>query len=516
MKKVFLDSNAVEKKVKAYYSIPEFLMMENAAHGLENAVLNHLGNFYSESTDFNSRTTSFSDKSVFIACGKGNNGADGLALARFLKNKCQVYVYCPEIPKTEEGKFQYEMAKKLGISFNSIFNNQDVFVDCVFGTGFHGEISEDWKVLFNAAKASASWKIACDIPSGISKTGIVSEGTFKANETVTMGAMKLALLSDSAKDFTGRITVADLGISQKDFCELGNDSIFLAEDDDIKLPWRHGENTHKGKFGHISCISGEKAGASILSATAALESGAGLSSIIETSFSNIIQFKLDPSLMITKDFPKASLAFTLGNGLGNADTSSKIKSFLNYFENYLVGLLEQNKNCSLIFDADIFYWSGFPSFFKRISSFSNCKIILTPHPKELAYLCESLELFGEKLNPASALENRVEIGKNFLSLFPNCGLVMKGANTFIAVNERIIILNGGGACLSKAGSGDVLTGILASLLAQNYSLEDACISGCALLGMAAENFGKDRFDLTALKLCSEIRKTLYKTNEGGK
>ena len=66
MKKVFLDSNAVEKKVKAYYSIPEFLMMENAAHGLENAVLNHLGNFYSESTDLNSRTTSFSDKSVTL------------------------------------------------------------------------------------------------------------------------------------------------------------------------------------------------------------------------------------------------------------------------------------------------------------------------------------------------------------------------------------------------------------------------------------------------------------------
>lgn len=491
MKKVFLDSAAVEKNAKERYSIPEFLMMENAAHGLEAAVLNHFVNLSSK-------------KSVFIACGKGNNGADGLALARFLQNKCSVSVYCPVPPKTLEGEAQYEMAKKLGIQFDSAFENQDIFVDCVFGTGFHGEITEEWKTLFNKAQNSPSWKIACDVPSGISKNGTVSEGAFKANETVTMGSMKLALLSDMAKDYTGKITVKDLGISEEDFCSCGDDKIYLSEDQDIVLPWRKNENTHKGKYGHVSCICGEKAGAAVLSATAALESGTGLSSVIETSFSNISQFKVDPSLMITKDYPSGSLCFTLGNGLGNADKNHNIKDFVNKFENHITKLCNENKHCSVVLDADIFYWSEFPLFLKRLSALKNCRIVLTPHPKELAFLSGSLGLSNEEQSPAKALENRVEIGKSFLQQFPDCALVMKGANTFIAVNNKIVISSRGGSCLSKAGSGDVLTGIIGGLLAQNYKLEEACVSGCGLLGIAAESFGKERFDLTALKLCKEI------------
>jgi len=509
MKKVFLDSAAVEKNAKARYSIPEFLMMENAAGALEKAVLS-----YFEKLSTENPSSSGLEKTVFIACGKGNNGADGLALARFLKGKCRVFVYCPVPPATMEGKAQFEMAEKLGISFNNTFDNQKVFVDCVFGTGFHGEIAEEWKVLFNAAEKSSAWKIACDVPSGISKTGLVSEGAFKANETVTMGSMKLALLSDAAKDFTGKITVANLGISEADFTACGDDNLFLSEEKDFKLPWRNTENTHKGKYGHVSCVSGEKAGAAVLSATAALESGAGLSSVIETPFSNISNFKVDPSLMITKTFPSGSLAFTLGNGLGNPDENESIKSFLQDFEKYLSELCSENKNTAIVLDADIFYWSKFPSFLKRISSLKNCRIVLTPHPKELAWLSKSLALFKEPLTPASALENRLETGKNFLSLFPECALVMKGANTFIAVNNRIIISNGGGACLSKAGSGDVLTGIIGGLLAQNYTLEDACVTGCALLGIAAESFGKDRFDLTALKLCKEIQKVAENAKGG--
>ena len=216
MRSIYIDSSVPENETKKTYNFPEFIMMENAAVALENAVMSFNSDF-----DFN----------VIILCGSGNNGGDGYALARRIYGKVNdVVVYSFNEPKTTEAIIQKKMVQSLGVKIEdanffeeqriSLKSNKTVIVDCIYGTGFHGQFNEQVSEYISFFNNQNCFRLACDIPSGIDKNGNIESKdingkilAFSAHKTVTMGALKVALFSDKAKDFVGIIETGDLGVA---------------------------------------------------------------------------------------------------------------------------------------------------------------------------------------------------------------------------------------------------------------------------------------------------------------
>lgn len=491
MKAVFSDSQKVEKEAKARYGFPEFIMMENAAAALE-AVLSP-------------------DSHILILCGSGNNGGDGYALARRISGKIPCEIFAIKAPKTEEAINQRKMAQAAGVPIltdlppDQKLSSYDVIVDCILGTGFSGELKEPLAGIIEKVNKLPAYKISCDIPSGLA---------FKADLTVTMGCLKTALFDDKAKDLCGKIEVADLGIAAEKFQACGIPDAFLIEKADIKLPWRKNKAAHKGTYGHTTLFAGEKSGAGILAASAALNFGSGLVTLVKTENSNLSQFKISPELMISEQIPANTTCVLIGSGLGKVDKDSgtevpsgpackaleKVKTWF-----------ASAKTPACLFDADLFSWKGFPAFLDQLhSARPEGKIILTPHLKELKTFCDSAFPDEDALTVAelTQAEKRIETGKKICKRFPGVTLIMKSANTFIAHQEEIYICDAGSPSLAKAGSGDVLAGMTAALLSQGYTARDAAITAVYAHAFAGTSFaaGQD-WALTAEKLISRINPT---------
>lgn len=457
MKNIYLDVNFLDKRLVEEFQLNNQILMENAASGLENII-----NKYA-----------ISNSMIIIVVGAGNNGADGLALARKLIGKYNVKIYMPNEPRSELCKIQFEIVKKLDAIFIDKLFLCDIVVDCLFGSGFNGILDDKTKEIIFLMNKIARLKIACDIPSGIGKNGEVDNVVFNADFTISMGALKLAYFSDRAKDVIGEIVEVDLGVSKEKY-ELDSQYKLLTIDDLI-LPKRLLKNSHKGNFGHCCVIAGEKEGACILSSLSAFAFGSGLVSIIG-DVKNIPYH-----IMNTKSLPKNCSAIAFGMGLGDR---------INRYDFDFLG------NIPSVIDADIFN----DPILRTILHKGN--IVLTPHLKEFYSLLKILEL-GEYSIEYIA-KNRINLALDFSKKYPNIVLVLKGANTIIAHEEKIYINTLGCNNLSKGGSGDVLSGMIASLLSQNYSLLDASISAVLAHSIASSRI-KTTYGLTPIDLIEEIK-----------
>lgn len=548
MKPIFSDTRFLEQTAKRLFHFPEFIMMENAAAAMEKEVLSALDEIdgkacknYSETTKDNKK----SDPLVVILCGSGNNGGDGYALSRRLFGKCTVLVLSFGGTKTDEAKRQAEMAFSCGVriveaesaaycNYEETFNSARVFVDCLYGSGFHGELNEKSAAFIEKINSIEGKKIACDISSGIDSFGrILSKDSrgerlaFKADKTIVMGALKAALFSDEAKDFTGRIEVAELGISRDVFekcnsstlfdyadsapanqCKQSEDSkpamqsrsndflcsseckafptAYLLEKTDITLPERNKNNVHKGQFGHCAVVIGEKAGAAIIAGTAALKSGAGLATCVH--FSKHHNFLMNPELMEDASFPEKTSAVLLGCGLGRTNTAA-FNSTLNF--------IFEMKNPACVFDADFFYYDKIGAVLEKLCKMENARVILTPHPKELFALAKNCGI--NEITEKFAIEMRFEATKKIAALFPRIVLIAKGANTLIAHGNELFVSEFGSPALAKAGSGDVLAGFCAGLIAQGFNALEAAKTAVYLQGSASRLF-ENRWELSPLDL----------------
>ncbi|MCR4743068.1 MAG: NAD(P)H-hydrate dehydratase [Treponema sp.] len=487
MNAIYLDSSIPENQAKQRYTFPEFIMMENAAAALENKILSL--------PDFNS------NKQILILCGCGNNGGDGYALARRLFGKCKVSVIKTGQATSSEAIVQAQISKKMGINFLSMayvsqldFSNYFAIVDSIYGSGFHGTFSPEIEKLLIKINKEKAIKIACDIPSGIEKNGRAQKNSFKADFTVTMGALKIALFSDQAKELCGQITVADLGISSTIFNSLAPAQAYLIEEKDIKLPFRKNKNSHKGSYGHSLIFAGEKAGAAILSATAAMNFGSGLTSLLQTANSNLNQFKISPSLMISSEIPEKTTSVIIGNGLGLGKEAEKsITTFIKW--------MKQSKNPNCVIDADLFSYTKLKALLGELNSLEKANIILTPHPKELQNLVNQLSINGKNdYSLEEVIENKLDLGKEILKIYPKLTLILKGANTLILCEEQVFICHIGSPSLAKGGSGDILAGLCGGLLAQGYSAKDAAITAVYSQARAANKISPEDFSLTPEKL----------------
>ena len=348
----------------------------------------------------------------------------------------------------------------------------DCIIDGIFGSGLNKPISSEICEILSLANSAKSLKIAVDIPSGIDKFGRILGGAFCADLTIAMGALKLALFSDGAKDQVGRIKVANLGISRSNF-ERGSE-YFLLQKSDLKLPLRRKQNTNKGDFGHTYVVSGQMSGAAQMAALAAHAIGSGLVSVVSDDPLN-----LSPILMQKSSFDAARVV-VCGCGLGERKID-------------LAAL--RDKSC--VIDADLCYESEILSLLS-----DNSNLIITPHPKEF---CSLLKIAGiADLSVSELQERRFEFARAWSDKFSGV-LVLKGANTLIAQAGIIYVCDKGSAALAKGGSGDVLAGLIGGLLAQGYSPLKASICGVLAHALAARAFAKNSYALNPLDLIEEVK-----------
>ena len=472
MQKVFYSITDLDKRAEKDFNLKNGILMENAARGSAEKIKQL----------FNLKKGD-AKKTIQIVCGSGDNGGDGLALARMLTDDFNVIVVCSKEPKSELCKLQKERLAAVNIPVKkAVSSGCDILFDAFLGTGIRGRLKNEDKKLIEKMNKIEAVKIACDIPSGLNLKGTTSPIAFKDDMTFSMGALKTAFFSDEAKDLTGKIEVIDLGIPRSRYETDSN--IFLLETSDLILPERKLQNTHKRNFGHAGILCGEKKGACFLAASAALKFGAGVLTVCAKKEVPMPFDFMYSAEFLTEEFTAAAI----GPGLG--------KNNFDYASSILAD--KKNRHITFVLDADIFYFDGI----KEIVPYLR-KAVLTPHPKEFAALLKNCGL--GTFSVTDIQQDRFGFVKLFCTKYPETVLILKGANVLIGYGNRIFINPLGSSALSKSGAGDVLTGLITALLAQNYPPLDAAISASLAHSLASRNIGAS-YSLTASKLIKNLEK----------
>jgi len=464
MQKLYDEVGSLDRRCYEVFALSEDILMEHAAEGMARFI----------------RQKFSRGSSVLVVCGAGNNGADGLALARLLHKEYDLKIFIVNEPKSPMAQLQDKRAHAIHVPRTLYLNEADVIVDAIFGTGFNGVLDVEAKSVMQALNKLSAYKIACDIPSGIKANGECDRDTFVADITLTMGAQKKSLYSDSAKRFVGEVEVIELGVARELYETPSQWS--LLDFTDMRLPHKEQLDSHKGSYGHLAVLAGEKSGASMMSALAALRFGVGLATLIGTT--QTPSTPLPFALMYATTLPQNTTAIACGMGLGGA-----------FSEDALLALCENS--LPLLIDADIFSMECISSILKRRD------IILTPHPKEFISLLKKTGVADITIEELQ--RDRFHYVSLFAQEYPNAILLLKGANVIIASDEAYFINPHGSPKLAKGGSGDILSGLIASLLAQGYTPLEATISGSLAHTKLAQNYTGADFSLMPEDLIEGIQ-----------
>lgn len=445
-------------------------------------------------------------KNAVILCGTGKNGGDGFVIARKL---CDAgfhvrVVLAKGMPADDDAGEMFRKLKNTTaviVSYVqdsnaavSAVNDAVLIVDCIFGTGFHGKTEDVLVPLIKTANNSRAKVYAVDIPSGAEcNTGKVAGECIRAHKTLAISCVKPAHIVLPASAYCGETVVVDIGIPEICFIGLGKDAFQTADDAEIAAALTPlSPFSHKGSRGHVVSICGSRnmPGAAVLAANAAVSSGAGLvTAVFPLSAYPAISSKLTEPLLfptsenhagtfsysvyesIVESLSKADCVLT-GCGLGvNNDTEELVRSILH------------KTTCPLVLDADaLTILSSHPEFFKdRVSARS--RIVLTPHPGEMA------KLMRVTINEVQT--NRLAIAKECARQY-NAIAVLKGANTVVASPEggTVYVNPTGNPGLAKGGSGDMLAGMIASLVAQGMDCYSASRAGVYLHGLCGDEASK--------------------------
>lgn len=448
MKAICKEAQSFDKEALEY-GLSEDILLENAGATLALLVR--------KEAKKKQKKTGKKAKILFLL-GGGNNAADGLVAMRHLKH-CKAY----KLGFKENTTYtkQEAILKNYGFEFmqkEPHFNAYDVIVDCILGTGAKRNLDERTAQILQKANKSKALKIACDMP-----TALGQKLCFKADITLCMGVYKELVLEDFAKDFVGKLRLANLGHKFKA-------KSFLLQKKDFQGIQRK-KNSNKGDFGHIYIAANASAGS--LAGLGALHFGAGLVSLLATeSFS--------PLLMLKKDLSNEANAVALGMGLEN----------LELLRNEIL------KNIPLVLDANCFSSKDILLHLHRKD------VVITPHPKEFSRLWQLC--FNEILAVDELQKNRFMYARKFAEQY-ECVLVLKGANTLIAYKEKIFVVNIGNEALAKGGSGDVLSGMIATLLAAGFKAHKAAKNAVLAHALVAKKFKGNPNSFTALKLIKGLQ-----------
>lgn len=450
---------------------------------------------------------------VCVVCGSGNNGGDGFAIARILQNnRYSVETFCVGNPEhyTEETQEQMYRLQECGGKITYGMPQEDsysVVIDAVFGVGLSRKVEGRYRQVIEQMNRMRGTKFAVDIPSGLSATtGCILGCAFKADYTVTFQLKKIGLELSQGRTMAGRVIVPDIGISTDSICE--DQEIVRTGGKDIyrkMLPDRP-EDSNKGTYGRLLVIAGSKgmAGAAYLNAHAAYMTGAGLVRIYTSSDNREILQTLLPEAVITtyEEYNKEELLSLLtwadgvciGSGLGMSRLSEKIlKTVIEYVKVPCLidadglNLLAENKN--------------------YLNQMAERRFVITPHMKEMS------RLTGISVEELKA--DRIQILKDFSSRY-RITCVLKDSRTLIASEEKGIRMNlTGNSAMAKAGSGDVLAGVISGWMVQGKEAEDAAELGTYIHGLSGDlaKFEKGVYSVMARDLIEYISKALMKLEE---
>lgn len=426
---------------------------------------------------------------VYIFCGSGNNGGDGLAIARLLHQKFfNVKVLICRISSSESEDFKTNLTRLPQRSeiLRGYINENDPFpeiekeailIDAILGSGLTRPVTGYWAGFFEYLNESPNNIVAVDMPSGLfaDKTMKNTEGVaIEAQKVFSFEMPKLAFLMRENQHFTQSFYYQSIGLKQDFLNDIDAKNVYVTLDFVNQRIRKRDKFSHKGSYGHALLVVGSygMAGAAVLSARACLRSGVGVLTVHTPQCNRLILQTTIPEAMVRTDADEYAIsqnndsiiyeAIGIGSGIGKAGrTASALKIYLT------------NTIKPMVIDADALNLiADNPEMIELIPKHS----ILTPHPKEFE------RLFGKTKNDFERLEVLRSRAKAL-----KINILLKGAHTIVANTEGVCHFNStGNAGMATAGSGDVLTGIITSLLAQGYDPTDAAILGVYIHGMAGD------------------------------
>ena len=474
------------------YAMPGILLMDNAAQAVAEAVHEAL--------------TALEGERVVIFCGGGNNGGDGLGAARWLQSygvSVRAFVVGAALDAVQgDAAMELAMFTKAGGRVEALSTEDDwvlaelaaskadVLVDALLGTGFHGELEGDVLRACELLNKSEKYILAIDIPTGVNAdNGAVSENAVRADLTVTMALVKTGLLLYPGREYCGDIELADISMPVKLVEEYKSDKYRLTDEIVRELLPLRKANAHKGDAGRVVICAGSPGytGAAALASDAAVKAGAGLVSLYTPlSSRDVLAIKLTEVMVhgLLERMPgilgggaasdvassaEAADVLAIGPGLGTSESTQEA-----------VRTILQKITTPVVIDADALTALAGHT---EILAAMQAQKVLTPHPGEMARLT-GLEI-------AEIQADRINVAKKYAEQWQAI-VVLKGAPTVIGCPNGTVYVNStGNSSLATGGSGDVLTGIIAGLAAQEISLQEAAICGVYLHGLAAELTGID-------------------------
>jgi NAD(P)H-hydrate epimerase len=480
---------AVDRAAIDKLGLPGLVLMENAGRGVAEIIAREKSHL--------------SDLDVRVVCGAGQNGGDGFVVARHLLDRgaqVQVFLAMPREKMAGDAAVFARVFEALpgalvrdasfeedATTWRAYLAGADVIVDAVFGTGLRSDVIGPAAAAIRAMNAVDTLRVAVDIPSGLdADTGVVRGGAVLAHVTATMGCRKLGLVLDPDAP-VGQVEVVDLGVPPDAALEAaraeGPLCYWLERADVARMLPRPGPGAHKGTAGHVLIIAGSagKTGAALLAARAALRTGAGLATMATTRAG---QTALDAKVVAEMtavyadgdDADGASYAriLALAGRMKAAALGPGIPTGpgMAAMVRRLVGELP----IPLVVDADALNLLGEDA--AALATSARAARVLTPHPGEMARVCGLPvgEISKDRLGHARRLAER-----------SRAVVVLKGARTVIARPDGTAHINPtANPALGTAGSGDVLTGVIASLLGQGLAAPDAACAGVFVHGESAE------------------------------
>jgi NAD(P)H-hydrate epimerase len=493
--------------------IPSAILMERAGEGIVRHLEQHCG--------------PFRGKTITILCGKGNNGGDGLVVARLLhrrRARIHVMLLTPVTDLSRDTAAMYRRFIRVAgrsaiIRFRSadqarpLLASSDILIDALLGTGLSSVVTGTYREAIDVINSAGKPVIAVDIPSGLqADTGAILGRAIRATLTVTCGLPKLGLYVNEGIDQAGIVRVVDIGIPSAYVDAIESRTLLLTSDSAFRSLPERTPSSHKGTFGHAGIIAGSvgKTGAAALAARAALRVGAGLVTVATpNSVNDVLEAKLLEAM--TMPLPETKARTLARSGLDRvlaffqARTAIAIGPGLSTHHETveLVQSLMKHLDRPSVLDAD-----ALNALTGKVSLLTECKTppVLTPHPGEMARL--EVDATTQSVNA-----DRIGTARRF-ARERGVFVVLKGARTIVARPDGLVaICPTGNPGMATAGTGDVLTGMIVGLLAQRVPAWEAACAATYFHGsagdLAAQHVGQP--GMVASDLIAQIPYALQRT-----